>query len=271
MDARKGAPRDARSHATRGPRSFVSTNFQFQHFATMRLSVPCWLFADAAGLRRHQSFAPARPRSRLAALALSLMWWMDAAGHRSLLPTRAERVRRLLRAAGAAAAAVQWRSPLLLAACALHARGGRCRRYLSLRATRGSFALPCGCCCYAPAVAVATCPRAVRVGVLLCAAGSVAAMPAGSRHRAAACALRVRGGAAAAVRGLMPDAVAASPPTRAQGVLLCAAVAAVAVCQPSPSPPPPFTRCTRARCCCARLAAVRRLSLSLQSPSTRYA
>ena len=34
-----------------------STNFQFPHFTTMRLSVLCWFFADAAGLRRHQSFA----------------------------------------------------------------------------------------------------------------------------------------------------------------------------------------------------------------------
>jgi len=38
-------------------------------------------------------------------------------------PTHAVRVRRLLCAAGAAAAAVQWLSPLLLAACALHTLG----------------------------------------------------------------------------------------------------------------------------------------------------
>ena len=56
-----------------------STNFQFPHFTTMRLSVLCWFFADAAGLRRHQSFAPARPRSRLTALALPLMLWMQPA------------------------------------------------------------------------------------------------------------------------------------------------------------------------------------------------
>ena len=155
----------------------------------MRLSVLCWFFADAAGLRRHQSFAPARPRSRLAALALPLMWWVQPAiAAYSCCAREAAAVRGwrcgCCCAVAVAIVACRLRALLLLEArcCSSRRAAATCRLppSLSSGAYRGGpwFALLCGCCCCAPVVAVAACPRTVRVGVLLCAAGSVAALPA---------------------------------------------------------------------------------------------
>ena len=162
-----------------------SINFQFQYFTTMRLSVLCWFFADAAGLRRHQSFAPARPRSRLAALALPLMWWVQPAIAAYSCCAREAAAVRGQRCGCCCAVAVAIVACRLRAAVRARRAAAMCRLPPSLSSsTNGAygggpwFALLCGCCCCAPVVAVAACPRTVRVGVLLCAAGSVAALPA---------------------------------------------------------------------------------------------